>query len=118
MVLAAEFGTGEVFFSILWFFLIGLAIWLVITIFRDIIQSPDLSGWGKALWAIAILVLPYLGVLIYLIVRGDAMADRTVHSPDEQARIRDAAMRSSQGSSGLGSSTVAQREARAMGRLR
>lgn len=87
---AADFGTGEVFLSMLWFFLFILWIWLVITIFADIFRSPDLSGWGKALWSIFIIVLPYLGVFAYLIARGHKMSEHAL----EDARRRDDAFRS------------------------
>ncbi|MEM8904460.1 MAG: SHOCT domain-containing protein [Actinomycetota bacterium] len=77
MVLA-EFGTGQVLWSILWFFLFFTWIWLVISIFSDIIRAKDMSGWVKAGWTVAILLVPFLGVLGYLIVNGTAMSDRTV----------------------------------------
>jgi Short C-terminal domain/Phospholipase_D-nuclease N-terminal len=87
---AAEFGTGQVFWSMLWFFLFFLWIWLVITVFADIFRSPDLSGWGKALWSIFIIVLPYLGVFVYLIARGRQMGEHAV----DEARRRDEMFRS------------------------
>ena len=95
MLLAAEFGTGQVLWSILWFFLFFMWIWLVITIFADIIRS-DMSGWGKALWAIGIIFLPFLGVFLYLIVNGGEMGARNVQAAQAQeqavqAYIRDAA---------------------------
>ena len=52
MLAAGEFGTGQVFWSLLWFFLFFIWIWLLITVFADIFRSSDLSGWGKALWTI------------------------------------------------------------------
>lgn len=89
MVTAAEFGTGQVFWSLLWFFLFFIWIWLLISVFADIFRSRDLSGWGKALWTIFVIVLPYLGVLVYLIVRG-----RKMHEHAQQAAVaQDAAMR-------------------------
>ena len=60
----AEFGTGQVFWSMLWFFLFFIWIWLLIVVFGDIFRSPDLSGWGKALWSIFVIFLPYLGVFV------------------------------------------------------
>ena len=75
LMVAAEFGTGEVFLSILFFFLFFILIWLVIAIFADIFRSPDLSGWAKALWVLFVIVLPFLGVFTYLIVRGSKMRD-------------------------------------------
>ena len=69
----AEFGTGQVFWSMLWFFLFFIWIWLLIVVFGDIFRSHDLSGWGKALWTIFVIFLPYLGVFVYLIARGHKM---------------------------------------------
>jgi len=86
-MLLAEFGTGQVFWSMLWFFLFFIWIWLLISLFGDIFRSKDLSGWGKALWTIFIIILPFLGVLVYLIVRGNSMQERA---------LQDAANRESQ----------------------
>jgi hypothetical protein len=82
--LAVEWGTGQVFWSMLWFFLFFIWIWLLIAVFADIFRSDDLSGWGKALWSIFIIVLPYLGVFVYLIARGHKMGMRAV--ADAQAQ--------------------------------
>jgi hypothetical protein len=95
MTLAAEFGTGQVFWSILWFFLFFLWIWLVITVFGDIIRS-DMSGWGKALWTIGIIAVPFFGVFLYLIVNGASMnrraeADAQAMADAQAAYIRDVA---------------------------
>jgi hypothetical protein len=84
MSIAAEFGTGQVLWSILWFFLFFLWIWLLIAIFSDIMRS-SLSGWGKALWTLGIIVLPFLGILLYLIVNGGDMNEREA----EQAQAAD-----------------------------
>ena len=70
MVVASDFGTGEVFLSLLWFFMFFIWIWLLIVVFSDLFRSHDLSGWAKAAWVIGIIILPYLGVLVYLIARG------------------------------------------------
>jgi hypothetical protein len=87
----AAFGTGEFLWSLLWFTLIFLWVWLVIMIFVDIIRSDDLGGGGKALWLLFVIVLPYLGVFVYLIARGREMAVRrtvmgsTSHSAETRA---------------------------------
>jgi hypothetical protein len=86
---AAQFGTGEVFVSMLWFFLFLIWIWLLVVVFGDIFRSPDLGGWGKALWTIFVVVLPYLGVFVYLIARGRKMGEHAAAS----ARQHDAASR-------------------------
>ncbi len=74
----ATFGTGEVFWSFLWFTMFFIWIWLLIIVFSDIFRSRDMGGWGKALWIIFVIVLPYLGVLVYLIARGHSMAERNI----------------------------------------
>ena len=94
----AEFGTGQVFWSFLWFFIFIIWIYLLIFIFSDIFRSDDLSGWGKALWSIFIILLPYLGIFVYLIARGGKMAERQAkHMQAQQAAmdsyIRDTASR-------------------------
>ena len=100
MLLAAEFGTGQVLWSILWFFLFFMWIWLVITIFADIIRSDDLSGWAKALWSLAIIFLPYLGIFIYVIVRGGSMGDRSVAAAQQQDEATRAYIQSVSGGGG------------------
>ena len=89
MLLAESgFGTGQVLWSILWFSLFFMWIWLVISIFSDIIRAHDMSGIMKAVWLIAIIVLPYLGAFLYLIVNGGAMQ---AQDDAAQAYIRQAA---------------------------
>ena len=88
-MLADEFGTGQVFWSMLWFFLWIIWIWLLIVIFGDIFRSDDLSGWGKALWSIFVIFLPYLGVFVYLIARGHKIQEHHVR----EAQAQEAAMR-------------------------
>ena len=84
----AEFGTGQVFWSFLWFFIFIIWIYLLIFIFSDIFRSDDLSGWGKALWSIFIILLPYLGIFVYLIARGGKMAERQAkHMQAQQAAM-------------------------------
>ena len=85
----AEFGTGQVFWSLVWFTLFVIWIWLLFAIFGDIFRSEDLSGWGKALWSIFVICLPYLGVFVYLIARGHKMQEHAV----ARAQAQDAAMR-------------------------
>jgi len=68
----------DLFWSMLWFFMFFLWIWLLISLFADIFRSQDLSGWGKAGWVIFLVVIPWLGALIYLIARGGSMQERAV----------------------------------------
>ena len=79
----------EIFLWVLWF-------WVLITVFIDIFRSHDLSGWGKALWFLFVLIIPLIGVLVYLIVRGGSMQSRMqrqAQQDDQQFRayVQDAA---------------------------
>ncbi len=75
----------DLFWSMLWIFLFIIWIWLLISVFIDIFRN-DISGWGKALWVIFVIVLPFLGVLVYLVVHGDDMQKRSMdRAVDQQA---------------------------------
>lgn len=87
---AAAWRTDDVFWSILWFFLFFIWIWLLIGVISDIFRSHDMSGWAKAIWVIGIIIFPFLGVLVYLIARGSKMSKHAV----EDAQSRDDAFRS------------------------
>ena len=89
MVIASNWGTGQVFLEMLYFFLFIIWIWLLIIVFSDIFRSRDLSGWAKALWVIFVIILPYLGVFVYLIARGSKMQEHAAQA----AQAQDAAMR-------------------------
>ena len=84
-MIAAEFGTGQVFWSLVWLFFFCIWVWMFILVFGDLIRSPDLSGWGKALWALFIIVLPLLGFFVYLIARGSSINDRMVEASQADA---------------------------------
>jgi membrane protein implicated in regulation of membrane protease activity len=73
-----------VFWTILMIFLWVIWFWILITIIIDIFRSHDLSGWAKALWFVFILFLPLIGVLVYLIARGDKMHERQVRQAQRQ----------------------------------
>lgn len=86
----------DVFWSMLGFFLFIAWIWVVVTTIADVFRSDDLSGVAKAFWTIFIIIIPWLGVLIYLIARGDGMAERSAQAMAAQERaarayIQDAA---------------------------
>ena len=70
------------FFSVIWtmavFFLWIIWIWLLITVFADLFRRKDIGGGTKVLWFIFVIILPYLGVFMYLIAQHDGMADRSV----------------------------------------
>src|SRR4051812_18166546 len=74
----AEFGVGQVLWSMMWFFLFFVWIMLLFQVFIDIFRSPDLGGFAKVMWVLFVVVLPYLGVFVYLIARGHKMAEHRV----------------------------------------
>ena len=89
-MIAADYPLLEVFWTMLWFFLwIGWLLLLFRT-FGDIFRSRDLGGVAKALWTIFVIVVPFLGVFIYLIARGGKMVEHDM----QQAQARDEAFRS------------------------
>jgi hypothetical protein len=85
----AEFGSGQVLWDMLWFFMFFIWIWLLIMVFGDVFRSHDMSGLAKAIWIAFIIILPYLGVLVYLIARGSKMQEHAI----EAAKAQDAAAR-------------------------
>jgi hypothetical protein len=96
VLIAAEWGVGQLVWSMLWFFMFVIWIWMIITIFSDVVRSEDLSGWGKAIWSFFIIFLPFLGIFAYLIARGGGMAERSAKATQDAnqatyAYIRDAA---------------------------
>ncbi|MBV9383198.1 MAG: SHOCT domain-containing protein [Streptosporangiaceae bacterium] len=79
----------DAFWTILMIFLWVLWFWVLITVFIDLFRSRDLSGGAKALWFVFILILPLIGVLVYLIARGGKMhehAEREAQLQDQQLR--------------------------------
>ena len=74
----ANYTFGDVMWSFLVFFAWVIWFWLLITVFGDLFRRHDVSGWGKAGWIIFVIILPYLGVLIYLIAEHEGMADRNL----------------------------------------
>lgn len=88
-MLASEFGTGQVLWSMIWFFCFFIWIWLLITVFADVFRSHDLGGFAKFLWVFFVIILPFLGVFVYLIARGHSMQERAIKS----AQAQDAAQR-------------------------
>ena len=76
MYLAADYPFLDILWTMLVFFGWVIWFWLLIVIFGDLFSRHDISGWGKAGWIVLVVVLPYLGVFIYLIAQGQHMAER------------------------------------------
>lgn len=91
----------NLFWTMLWFFLFVAWIWLLITLVSDIFRSRDLSGWAKALWTLFIIVLPILGALVYVIARGDTMAERAAAEDERREEAFRAYVRDTASGSGV-----------------
>lgn len=99
MLLGADYPFLDVLWTMMIFFLFVIWIWILITVFVDIFRRKDTSGFAKALWIIFVILTPYLGVLIYLIVNHDGMADRNVRQMQAQQAATDDYIRSVSGGS-------------------
>ena len=75
-MLATNYPILDIFLTTLYFFIFIIWLWLLFMVFIDIFRSHDLGGWAKGIWVIAIIIMPYLGVLVYLIFRGGKMHER------------------------------------------
>jgi len=100
VTLASEFGTGQAFWSMLWFFCFLIWIWLLIVVFGDIFRSHDIGGFAKTMWVIFVIVLPYLGVLVYLIARGNKMSEHAMEAAKAQDQAMQAYIRQAAGTGG------------------
>src|SRR5215218_5315878 len=78
MVIAADYPFLDVFFTMILFFFWVAWIWTLISVLGDVFRRHDISGWVKAAWMVFLIVVPFLGVLVYLIAQGGNMAKRDV----------------------------------------
>jgi hypothetical protein len=93
-VLAADYPFLDILWTMFIFFLFIIWIWILITVFADIFRRKDIGGGMKAIWIIFVIVLPYLGVLVYLIANHDGMADRNIRQIQKQQEATDAYIKS------------------------
>ena len=100
MLLATSYPILNIFWTMLEFFLFFLWIWLLIIIFGDIFRSHDMGGFAKALWVLFVIILPFLGVLVYLIARGGSMHERAEKQAQAQQKAFDDYVKQAAGSSG------------------
>jgi hypothetical protein len=98
--IAADYPFLDVLWSMIIFFVWVAWIWMMILILSDVFRRDDLSGWGKAAWTFFLIVLPFLGALIYLIAQGDGMAQRRAQDVRGQRAQMDDYVRSVAGSGG------------------
>ena len=99
-MLASSYPILDIFLTTLYFFLFIIWIWLLFMVFIDIFRSHDMGGWAKALWVIFIIVMPYLGVLVYLIARGGKMHERAAQQAAQQQKAFDQYVKQAAGTPG------------------
>jgi Phospholipase_D-nuclease N-terminal len=98
-LLATSYPLLEVFWTMLIFFAFFIWIWLLITVFMDVFRRQDIGGWGKTGWIIFVIILPYLGVFVYLIAEHKGMNERAVQGQQEAKTQMDDYVRSVAGQS-------------------
>ena len=106
-MLASDYPILDIFLTMLYFFLFFIWIWLLIVVFVDIFRSHDMSGVIKALWVIFIIILPFLGVFVYLIARGGKMHERAAAEAAQQQKQFDTYIKQTAGAGG-GTDTASQ----------
>jgi hypothetical protein len=97
MVMAADYPFIDVLWSMIIFFFWVIWIWIVITVLIDVFRRDDIGGWAKAAWVIFVVILPWLGVLVYLIVEHDGMRQRSLKQAQAQRREFDDYVRDTAG---------------------
>jgi hypothetical protein len=95
----ADYTLGDALLTVLEIFLLVIWFWLLIAIFSDLFRDHELSGWAKAAWVFCLIVLPYLGALIYLIARGQGMRERSIREQADAKRHFDQYVRETAGTS-------------------
>jgi Short C-terminal domain/Phospholipase_D-nuclease N-terminal len=100
VVLLAAYTFGDVIWSMFIFFMWILWFWLLFTVFADLFRRHDVSGWAKVGWVVFVIILPFLGVFIYLIAEGKGMAERNVKQMQSSQADMDSYIRSVASSSG------------------
>ena len=99
-MLASSYPVLDAFLTMLYFFLFIIWIWLLIMVFIDIFRSRDMGGGAKALWVIFVIILPFLGVFVYLIARGGKMHERAAAEAAQQQKAFDQYVRQTAGTDG------------------
>ncbi len=99
-MIAYDYPLLGVFWSMMIFFLWVAWLFLLFRVFADIFRSQDMGGWAKALWSIFVILLPFLGVFIYVIVNGKSMGDRAAADAQQQQAAFDTYVRQTAGTTG------------------
>jgi hypothetical protein len=102
-MVVAEVGFAELFWTVLSLFFLFMFIWVFVALLSDLFRDHELSGWAKAGWVVALIVFPLLGSLVYLIVRGQGMAERSARAEQAARAQLDSYIRTAATSTGTSS---------------
>ena len=98
-IIAADYPFLDVLWTLIIFFAWVAWIWIAITVFIDVFRRHDIGGWHKAFWVVFVIVLPFLGVLVYLIAQHDGMRERSAKEAKAQQQAFDQYVREAAGGS-------------------
>jgi Short C-terminal domain/Phospholipase_D-nuclease N-terminal len=99
-MILADVGFAELFWTAVWIFFLFMFIWVFIILLTDLFRDHSLSGWAKAAWVILLILFPLIGSLIYLIVRGQGMAERSAKEQESAQAQMDSYIRQAAASTG------------------
>jgi hypothetical protein len=99
MLIAADYPFLDILWTMIIFFAWVIWIWIAITVLVDVFRRDDIGGWGKAAWTVFIIVLPFLGVLVYLIAQHEGMSERGMKQAKAQRAEFDQYVRETAGGS-------------------
>ncbi len=99
MLIAADYPFLDILWTMIIFFAWVAWFWILITVFADLFRRHDIGGWGKAAWVVFLIVVPFLGVLVYLIAQHDGMRERSTKEAKEQRAAFDQHVREAAGGS-------------------
>ena len=99
-MILADVGLAELFWTVLWLFFLFMFIWVFVALVSDMFRDHTLSGWAKAGWIVLLILFPLIGCLIYLIVRGKGMTERSIAAQQQAQAQFDSYVRQAASSSG------------------
>ena len=105
---AADWGVGQVLWTMIYFFFLFAFIWILITVLMDLFRDHSLSGIAKTIWVIVLIFLPLIGCLIYLIARGHGMQERALAQAQQQQKAMNEYIRQTAGTTTGPSDQIAQ----------
>jgi hypothetical protein len=97
--IAADYPFLDILWTLIIFFAWVIWIWIAITVLADVFRRHDIGGWAKAAWVVFVIVIPFLGVLVYLIAEHEGMRERSVKQAESQKQAFDTYVRDAAGGS-------------------